>query len=158
MRFLRLFIAFTLGALLYQVAVVYVGGTLAAVAIPKSYFDWFGRSNIEVGLALLQLATFALPIAILVAGGVLAAHRVLAGSTRSVLMALLAGLAACFLLWVVVVSANFPSPQAGEPNQSGVMVRQLLLQPWWALSGFLAPWVGYSLAAWMLVRKARRAV
>jgi len=158
MRTLRLVGAFAFGALLYQVAVVYVGGILAAVVIPRSYFNWFGRANIDVGLALLQLASFALPIAVLVAGGVLAAHRVLTGSTKSVLVALLTGLAACFLFWVVVFATSSPPTQAVEHYTPGVMLRQLLLPPWWALSGFLAPWVGFALAAWLLVRKVPRAV
>jgi hypothetical protein len=158
MRTVRLLSAFTFGVLLYQVAVVYVGGALAAVAIPKSYFDWFGRANAEAGLALLQLVSFAVPVSVLVAGGVLAVHRVLAGSTRPVLVAVLAGLVTCFLFWVVVPATRSSPAQAVEPQPPLMLLRQVLLPPWWALSGLLAPWVGFALGAWLLARKAARAV
>ena len=137
---LRILGAFAFGLLLYQIAVVYIGGVVAAVQIPRPYFAWFGRASSEVALAVLDLASFALPTVVLVAGGVLAAHRFLAGNTntKAVLGAVLAGLVACFAFWFVGV---------GQPY----------LPPWWAVSGFIAPWAGFALAAWLVARKVRRA-
>jgi hypothetical protein len=135
---LRVLGAFTFGVLLYQVVVVYIGGVVAAVQIPQSYFASFGRANTEVALAVLQFASFALPTAVLVAGGTLAAHRMLAGNTKAVLVGVLAGLLAGFAFWAIA---------AGPP----------LVPPWWAVSGLIAPWVGFALAAWLVARKVGRA-
>ena len=148
---LRVIVAFAFGALLYQVAVVHVGGVLAAVAVPRSYFEWFGRANAGVGLALSNLALFALPVMVLVAGGVLAARRVLGGSTRALLVALLAGLVASHAHWVVA-AANTMLEYGVAADPPGGALRQRLLPPWWALSGAIAPWAGFALAAWLVRR------
>jgi len=39
----------------------YLGGFLAAVAIPSAYFQWFGRENVNLALALMFAATWSLP-------------------------------------------------------------------------------------------------
>src|SRR5882672_1372101 len=88
-------IAFFAGTWLYQAAVGNVGGVLAAIAIPKSYFEWFGREHSSYGLALLQFAGFGLPVAVLIAGGTLAAVSLIGARRASVLVLLFLGLLAC---------------------------------------------------------------
>ena len=152
MRAARILLAFLAGVLLYQTAVVLVGGVLAAIAVPKAYFDWFGRSNLELALALLQLVGFAIPIAVLVAGGTLSIQRTLNTRPSAVLVAVLAGLIACFGYWVIASVLALPTDVPVEPYPLSVLLRQELLPPWWAASGFLAPWVGFALAAWLTLR------
>src|SRR6266478_450093 len=48
------------GFVLYMV-VVYLVGFLAAIAIPKAYFEFFGRQHATLALTLLDAATLALP-------------------------------------------------------------------------------------------------
>ena len=62
------------GVLLYQFFVVVLNGYLAAVAVPRQYFMWFGKPQQELALAVLQLAT-AIPVFLLVSGAVLVVCR-----------------------------------------------------------------------------------
>jgi hypothetical protein len=55
--------------------VVTAGGYFPGIAIPRSYFEFFGREHNALALALVQLMTFALPVTLLIAGGTLAAAR-----------------------------------------------------------------------------------
>lgn len=139
MRTFRILLAAAAGALLYQVVVVIFGGMAAAIAVPPAYFNGFGRQNGGAALALIQLVTFSVPAAVLIAGGALAAHRLLSVGGTTVLLAVLSGSLACFCFWLVVSSFYVPE---------GVS----LLPPWWAVSGFLAPWLGFAFAYWA-VRK-----
>ena len=152
MRAARLFLAFAAGVWLYQIALILVGGILAAAGVPKAYFEWFGRSNTELALAVLQLFGFALPVTILVAGGTLATQRILAPSCKAILLAILGGLLSCFSFWLAV--SVFPADLLAGAHPPSVLLRQILLPPWWALSGLLAPWLGYVIAAWLLARRA----
>ncbi|MFY7939785.1 MAG: hypothetical protein ACOVOX_02655 [Burkholderiaceae bacterium] len=61
-------------------AVVYLGGWLAAIAVPAAYFARFGREHLELALALLNLFAWALPVFLAVmlgAAGVLRMGRML---------------------------------------------------------------------------------
>ena len=62
MRGLKLTVAVVVGAWLYYFAVVYVGGMLAAVTIPRAYFNLFGQQNLSVALALTGIVMWALPV------------------------------------------------------------------------------------------------
>jgi ABC-type transporter Mla maintaining outer membrane lipid asymmetry permease subunit MlaE len=62
--------SFCAGAVLFYLAANYLGGFLAAVAIPSAYFQWFGRENVNLALALMFAATWSLPVAAAVAAGV----------------------------------------------------------------------------------------
>ena len=90
-----------LGIGLYQASVIYAGGLLAAITVPQSYFEWFGHSHSEEALALLHLGGYALPIALLVAGGTLSVQRLLSPSGRDALYGVLAGLVLCAAFWLV---------------------------------------------------------
>ena len=47
----RIFLAALAGAVLYYLAVVLLGGGLAAVAVPRGFFDFFGHEHTELALA-----------------------------------------------------------------------------------------------------------
>ena len=66
MASLRFLAANVVGFLLYQYTVVFIGGFLAAFAIPGAYFAFFGREHLDVGLALMNLFTHSLPTLVLV--------------------------------------------------------------------------------------------
>lgn len=156
MHALRLVLAFSAGAALYQVVVIVVGGILAARTVPHAYFSWFGRGDVNLALAGVQVAC-ALPMAMLVAVGTLAVYRLLRASGPTVLHAVLAGLVVCFLYWVVASALAVAEGASAEHFSSpGARLRQVLLPPWWSVSTFIAPWVGFALAAW-LVRNKREA-
>jgi hypothetical protein len=152
MRAARLLLAFAAGLFLYQAAVVFVGGFLSAVAVPKAYFDWFGRSNLELSLALLQFFGFALPIAVLVAGGTLSVLRILGRDAKATLWAVLAGLVVCFVFWLSTGMFALPPDPSIEHYPPLVLLRQALFPPWWAAPGLLAPWLGFAFAAWLALR------
>ena len=137
MRAVQLAIAFLSGTLLYYAAVVYVGGTLAAVAIPRSYFEFFGRQNLSFALALLSLVTWALPVAILVTAGYLVGERLLPGSRRAVSYSITLGMLACAAYWL---------------SQSEVWLASLSLFPWWSAPNTIAPWVGAAVGIWLIRR------
>ena len=139
MRAVQLAIAFFAGTLLYYAAVVYVGGTLAAGAIPRSYFEVFGRQNLAFALALLSLVTWALPVAILVAAGYLAGERLLPGNGRAVSYSITLGMLACAAYWLL---------------QSEVGLASLSLVPWWSALNFTAPWVGAALGI-LFIRRSK---
>jgi hypothetical protein len=154
MRTLRIATAFIAGIWLYYAAVVFTGGILAAVGVPRGYFAFFGREHNELALAVLFFLGWALPIAVLVAGGTLALSRLLADSGQSVWKPALTGMLLSFLYWALA-SAGFFSPH--EQPQIG-LVKALLVTftiPWWATANFLAPWFGFALAVWLMFRAKR---
>ena len=150
---IRILVAFIAGTLHFQTSVVFTGGVLAAIAIPKAYFVWFGPHYRELALAILQFVSFALPIALLIAGGTLCIQRVLGGSPKAVLSAVLAGMALCFVYWIAVGVYPPPAEVPGDAFAPSVLLKQMLLPPWWAVSAVLAPWIGFALAAWLVLRR-----
>jgi hypothetical protein len=144
MHFGRTLLAFLVGIWLYQAAVVNVGGILAAIAIPRSYFDWFGPGHKASAPAVLKFVGFGLPVAVLVAGGVLAAVRLIGGRRVSVLEFLFVGLLVS-LVFTVALTALHVQAIGGE---WAPFVFQTLIPPWWALPGAIGPWAGFAFAAW----------
>jgi hypothetical protein len=150
----RVVLALVAGALLYHVAVVYLGGVLAAIGIPKSYFAFFGREWAELAHAVLNLVSWALPVLVAVALGALLFLRVLRGSLRSCAWALSLGMLACFLYW----HASFASSMASEPGSTlsfGQAFTSTLLPVWWVAPNVFAPWVGLALAIWVTAKQSR---
>ena len=137
MRAARLALAFLAGALLYYVTVVHVGGTLAAVAIPRSYFEFFGKQDVSFALALLSLVTWALPVGILVIAGYLVAGHLLPGLRNAVSYSITVGMLACSAYWLWSSKPGFSS---------------LSLAPWWSVPNGVAPWVGAALGVWLVRR------
>jgi hypothetical protein len=137
MRALKLTLAILVGAWLYYFAVVYAGGMLAAIAIPRAYFNLFGQQNLSVALAVSGLVMWALPVVVLVCAGYLAGSRLLPGLTSAYTYAVVLGMLACFVYWLGVSELGLLSPS---------------LVPWWGVPGVLAPWVGVALGAWLVSR------
>jgi hypothetical protein len=157
MSVLRVALSFVAGALLYYVAVAYLGGVLAAVGVPKSYFAFFGRERAELALALLGLVSWAVPVVVAVALGAFLVLRAWRGSLRSCSWALGLGMLACFLYW----HASFASSMAGQPNSTlsfGQAFTSTLLPAWWVAPNVFAPWVGLALAVWLTARRSRGGV
>ena len=152
---LRFVLLIAAGAGLYYAAVVLLGGVLAAVTVPKAYFEWFGAQHFEVALALLQFASFALPVALVVAGGTLAVRRFVVGKHgRAGLLAILLGLLACFA-YELASFLFFVPPETSVPAlPRATLLREALFPPRWAASGVLAPWLGFAFAAWWSARSA----
>jgi hypothetical protein len=135
-------------ACLHQCAAVILRGTLDAVAVPKNYCSWFGRSRLELVLATLAFV-LALPVFLLLAGGAIAACRLLRPRERLVLSALRAGMLGCFLNWLAVSVRCIPTdlPVGAEHLPQPSMLESAVRVPSWAASSFLAPWLGFVLAA-----------
>jgi hypothetical protein len=151
---LTLAAALAVGALLYQFFVVVLNGYLAAVAVPRQYFMWFGTPQQELALAFLQLAT-ALPVFVLVSGAVLVACRALRNRSTPFLAAILVGMMLCYLYWAVDYLVLLPAdlPPDAQAYPMPVRLQQLIFSPWWALPTVFAPWLGFALAAWVLRRR-----
>ena len=154
---LRLLVAVVFGVLIYQVFVVVLVGILAAVAVPTEYFAWFGKPRQELALAVLDLAS-ALPVLLLVCGAVLATCRAFKTGAWPFLAALLFGMLLCFAYWTANFLFVLPSelPQGVQPYPLSTRVRQLFFLPWWAVPVALAPWLGFALGAWLLLRRGTR--
>ncbi|MGC3985858.1 MAG: hypothetical protein QM777_14705 [Pseudorhodoferax sp.] len=147
MRPLAFAAAILFGAVLHA-AVVLLAGVTAAVAVPPGYFAWFGRAQAGPALGLLHLMTFAVPAAIVNAGGLLAAERLLRGSAKAVVLGYLAGFlcaiaGSALTLWL-----------ESEGARSLAQVLHGFVPTWWALPGLLLPWTGFAAAAWLLRRRA----
>jgi hypothetical protein len=151
-----LILAFAAGFLLYQAAVS-VGGILAAIAIPREFFAWFGRPRLELALAILNLATFTFPIAALFSAGTLATYKLLrAPPLKSFMLAIVAGAVTCFAFYTasfVLVVQELPPGVESYP--ASVLLKQLLLPPWWSVPNAVAPWLGLAFAGWLIVRQSR---
>jgi len=136
MKLLRICFAFVGGMWLYYAAAILVGGTVAAVTVPKGYFDYFGNDHKGASLVLLSLILDMVPVAVIVCGGFLALHRILRplSSMRVSLLAVF-GMISCFMYW----------GNASETSHLWSSFRS----PWWSIPSFLAPWLGAGLAMWL---------
>jgi hypothetical protein len=154
-RWLHLGIALLAGIAIYQLFVVVLNGYLAALAVPAQYFTWFGKPRRELALGVIQLAT-AVPVFLLVAGGVLAICRALRSRSTLSLALILVGMLVCYLYWAVSFIA-FPSaglPPGVEQFPMSVRIQQFFGTPWWALPTDLAPWLGFGFSWWLLRQRA----
>ena len=157
MHALRLGAAAVLGFVLFQYVVVYLGGFLAAIPVPASYFTLFGRHHAEVGLALLNLGLHTLPTSVLIAGGILAISRLWPTHRPATWVPVAFGMLSCLMLWVLVLS---PARMAAIGVQRQGMLEELrtaFVVPWWAASNLVAPWLGLALAAWLTSPTRHRA-
>ena len=153
-RWLHLGAAVLAGIALYQLFVVVLNGYLAAVAVPRPYFMWFGKPRQELALAVIQLAC-AVPVFLLVSGGVLAVCRALRSRSTPFLAAILVGMLLCYLYWAVGFVVFLPAslPPEAEPYPMSVRFQQLIIVPWWALPTVAAPWLGFGFSSWLLRRR-----
>jgi len=147
----RPIVALGIGVWLYQAAVVMAGGYFAAIAIPRAYFEFFGHEYRALALALVQLVSFGLPVAVLVAGGTLAAAHLL-DTHRRFFALLLVGMVLCCLFWIAAVVVHVQS----LGGDAGSFLRQVLLPPWWDWPAWVGPWAGFAFAVWASRRRAWR--
>ncbi len=155
MRALRFAIALLVGFILYQVAVVLLGGYLSAVPIPGAYFEAFGKESSGIGLALVGLALHVAPTVLLVAGGVVLFELLWPSHRVHVVLPYLLGMLSCALLWEVYFGPACLPQQAIQRDCGIASLERILAVPWWALPVVAAPWVGLALASWLLKRRAR---
>lgn len=148
-HFGRTIVAFVAGLWLYQAIVVIAGGYFAAIAIPSSYFEFFGREHSAFALTLVRLVTFALPVAVLIAGGTLAAARLLGARRRTFALVLL-GMVFCCAFWIAITVLGVQD--LGIDVSS--FLKQLLTPRWWDVPAIVAPWVGFGFAVWVSRRRA----
>lgn len=139
MNALRHLAAFIAGLAVYQLAVIVLGGFLAAVAIPKSYFDWFG-TQLEWALVTLNFATLALPIFAAVTALIFGVARFLDLRSSFGRRAFALGMLACFGFWI----SQSPAPTLSAAFAAG----------WWEVPVQIAPWLAAGLAGWLLSRRA----
>lgn len=153
MRALRFVVATLVGFLLYQFAVVYIGGFLAAVAIPVAYFQFFGREHAGVAQALLGVVLHVVPTVLLIAGGILAAERVWPTRGSALSLPYFVGMVSCVVAWELAV--RFPCLPEEPGTCSAQPFAHLLAIPWWAVPVVASPWLGLGLASWLLSRARR---
>jgi uncharacterized BrkB/YihY/UPF0761 family membrane protein len=152
----RFVVATAAGFVLFQYVVVFLGGFLAAIHVPKAYFSFFGRENLEVAHALLNFGLHALPTALLVAAGMLSLHRLLPSRRPQTWLPMLLGMLSCLLLWVLFLSPAYLE-STGLPRPSWYQaIQSFFAIPWWGISSAAAPWLGAALAAWLITRNERR--
>ena len=155
MRTLRTATAFIAGIWLYYAAVVFTGGVLAAVAAPRGYFEFFGRDHTELALAVLFLLGWAIPVAVLVTGGLLAFNRLFAHGGQSIWKPALAGMVLSFMYWALVSVGFFSTIE--QPQIGIVQALQVTFTvPWYFAPNFMAPWAGFALAVWLMLRAQRQ--
>lgn len=153
---LRMIAALLFGGLLYYAVVVHVGGVLAAVAIPRQYFEYFGRENGGAALALMFLGTWSLPVALLVAYGSMLGLRLVGGNWRAASLAVFVGMFVCFLSW------QWASASAVVNADEKILVPPLsaffgtLAAPWFAMPNLLAPWLGLGFGVWLYRSRLQR--
>jgi hypothetical protein len=113
---------------------------------------------LELALAVLNTATFALPMVALFAGGTLATYTLLRRPPPGPFMlAIVSGVVSCFALWTALFVLHVPElPPGVEPYPVSVLLKQVLLPSWWSMPNALAPWLGLAFAAWLIARSARR--
>jgi hypothetical protein len=145
------------GVLFYQLFVVVLNGYLAAIAVPRQYFTWFGKPRLELALAVVQLAT-ALPVFLLLSGAVLAVCRAFKSRTTPFLAAILLGMLVCYLYWAIDFVLFLPDslPPEAKPYPATVRFQQLIysfFSPWWGTPTQWAPWLGFGFASWLLRRR-----
>ncbi len=151
---LHICVAVVAGVFIYQLLVVVLNGYLAAVAVPKQFFAWFGKSRQEVALAVISLIS-ALPVLVLVSGAVLAVCRTLRNRSTPILSAMFVGMLLCYLYWAAdfLLLSSVDLPPDVKPFPMSVRFQQLIFPPWWALPSVSAPWLGFLFSSWLLRRR-----
>jgi hypothetical protein len=150
MSVVRAALLFAAGVVLYNVAVVFGGGVLAAASVPRAYFDFFGAQHRALALGVLNLTTWALPVALLVFVGALLALLPQRVAPKPAAASLLAGMFAAFLYWHASSSIALASaPNSLHPSFVGAFLNTLL-PAWWAVPNLLAPWLGAAAAVFAL--------
>jgi hypothetical protein len=143
------------GAALFYVAAIFVGGVLAAAAIPAAYFQWFGREHVNLALALMFAATWSLPVAAMVAAGVVGILLVAGRLWQVGGVALLGGMVCTFLYWQVQSALLFAQSADAESGFTHAFF-QSFAATWPSAPNLAAPWLGFALGVWVVSCRRRK--
>ena len=132
-------------------AVVVLGGALAAVAIPKGFFDAFGKAHVALALAVMFTVSWAAPIAVVVGACVFFGLRLLGTGTPLSAASLGTGMAANFAFGV------FASATSVDESNLWHGLAVVLTVPWFAIPNLVAPWLGFAVGIWLCRRAGRSA-
>ncbi len=134
------------------IVIVWLVGVAAAVAVPASYFEWFGDSK-RIAFLLLDFALIVAPVFVLAACWTVLTFRRLRPHVASPLWLFLGALCV-YLYYAVVVSLTAVSfVESPTPTVwLGHMMNALLPVNGWSLPTFLAPWLGMSAGFILAVR------
>ena len=137
-------ICFVSGLALYNF-VVYVGGFLSAIQIPKQYFTWFGEHKV-LALFLVEAAVVALPVFLLCLLWSYVTIRGMGRSSRQATLCTLGGLVLAWLGWFAYSAVSLASNP--EPNQLPLqsLLFALLVPPVWGILNLVAPPAGVVVA------------
>lgn len=137
MRVLQVALIVLVGTGPHSLAAVDAGGVLAAIALPKAYYDLFGPPGRATALALAGLLVSNLSVVVLVATGYFAGSRHFPQLTEAYPRGVVFGMLAPFGAWLAASEAGLES---------------FSLVPCWTLPGLLAPWSGVALGASRVAR------
>jgi hypothetical protein len=147
MNKVRAAVALLSGLALYN-GFVHFGGFLAAISVPKAYFELFGRQQV-LALFVLDAFTFALPCFALSAVWSWITLRTLAPA-RSAAKWCLGGIVLGWLYWEMqFILMALPLPDR-LPLSS--LILGSLIPPVWAVLHTLAVPLGLALAVWLIAR------
>jgi hypothetical protein len=148
MTYVRRVAALASGFVIYMV-VVYLVGFLAAIAIPKAYFEFFGRQHATLALTLLDAATLALPSFMLSLAWFWVTLRWIARPPRVAVWWCLGGIAIAWLYWQVDFVLWYQSHRTEDMFPLATMLFNTLIPPIWGISTVLAVPAGLVIATWM---------
>ena len=154
MSYVRKVAALASGFVLYMV-VVYLVGFLAAIAIPKAYFQFFGRQHATLALTLLDAATLALPSFMLSLAWFWVTLRWIARPPRVAVFWCLGGIALAWLYWQIDFVLWYQSHRTQDMSALATMLFNTLAPPVWGIPNVLAVPAGLVIAAWMASTSVR---
>ena len=154
MTYLRRVTALASGFVLYMV-VVYLVGFLAAIAIPKAYFEFFGRQHAALALTLLDAATLALPSFMLSLAWFWVTLRWIARPPRVAVWWCVGGIAIAWLYYQVDFVLWYQSHRTEDMFPLATMLFNTVVPPVWGIATVLAVPAGLATAAWMASTSVR---
>ncbi len=137
-----------------SLAIVWLVGIAAAVAIPSGYVDWFSRDK-RLAFLLADLALIVAPVVVLAAGWTLVTlsqHR----PRRAALPWFVLGAVSVYLYYAISSSLVLLSFH-GAPGVAvwiGFLLKSMFPADVWSLPKLLAPWVGIWTGYVLAVRRA----
>ena len=137
-------LAFLSGFLLFA-ALTYVSGYLAAVVIPRSYFEYFGRQHLTLALVIEEAIVIALPLFLLSVAWAYLSLRPMRVQRSKAMLSCLAGLLvaqAAFDIYLLRAFIEMPVPDGGQKVPVLTFVFETIFpwsQPWAYLNVLAAP-------------------
>jgi archaellum biogenesis protein FlaJ (TadC family) len=136
-------------------ATTFVGGILAAVAVPTDYFAFFGRQHTELALFVVNTMIFAFPLAAIGLLWYFVTKRFVRLSAASLAMFCLTGYLLGLGYMYMEAVASFLALEAEGKVPLSVFLRSGLT--WWNVPNFVAVPLGIVGAAMLAARSLRTA-